>query len=372
MRARRIVGPKGAPGIVYGQFTGRARPACEPTPPSRVRPVTVPKPSPGRVLILGLPYFGRMLQEQLGARGWHADYHDHPGRNPAGWAEVAGLLLRADLLYLVGSRADRWSAQDLLLRGWRRPVVIHWVGTDVLLASEARDRGQLSAAVAQRPRHLCDAPWLIEELATLGMTAEYLPLPVPGLSHDAPPLPAAFRVLMYLPVDAFDREVFDMETLLALPRLFPEVQFTLLPSPPDTLPGELPPNLRALGWHPNLDPIYRESTVLIRLTSHDGTSFSALEAMSRGRYVIWSFPMPGAILARGRDEVAEALRVLIARHAAGVLGFNEEGMRHAREEFDPPAAVDALDLRLRAILGERGRPRHTTHRNRKSKIEHRK
>ena len=303
-----------------------------------------------RVLILGLPYFGRMLEEILRERGWQATFVPHPGRDIRGWARLLPLVARADLVYLISSRIDRGCPQDWLLRFRRRPVVVHWNGTDVLIAADEYRRGNASRRIAERAIHWCDAPWLVDELAAIGVKGEHVPLPIPVLSGEAPPLPARFRALLYLPVDAFDREVFDMETLLRLPRECPEVGFTLIPSPGESLPTPLPPNLEAPGWVTDMDALYAETTVLVRLTSHDGTSFMVLEALSRGRHVIWTYPMTGVIQASGFEAVSGALRELIARQAAGRLGLNDEGRRYALEQFDRAHLIEELDRRLRAVV----------------------
>lgn len=307
---------------------------------------------PPRVAILGLPYFGTMLAGLLNSRGWDATFLPHPGRRPAGWVRASARVARADLVYLVATRADRWSPQDIFLRVTRKPVVVHWVGTDVLLAREAAQRGQLAASVVRCPLHLCDAPWLADELADLGIRASQMALPVPGIAGPVP-LPATFHVLLYLPVDAFDREVFDMDTLLRLPVALPDVRFTLIPSPPETLPGPLPPNLRALNWVDDMDALYRDITVLVRLTSHDGMSFMAVEAMSRGRYVLWTHKVPGVRRVEGFDETLAALTHLRDEHAGGRLGLNTEGIAYVRESFDPARLLTALDDTLRSILRSR-------------------
>ena len=306
-----------------------------------------------RVLILGLPYFGTILERELRHRGWRARFVPHPGRSAAGWARLGGQLLRSDLLYLVGSRADRASGQARLLRWWRRPCVIHWVGTDVVFATDAHARGDLSSDVARKATHWCDAPWLVEELAEIGIASEYVSLPVVGLAEEAPPLPAEFRVLLYLPRDPIDRAGFDAETILALPTAIPGVPFTLVPSPPETLPQPLPANLTALPWVEDLDGVYRETTVYVRLPHHDGTSHMAVEALSRGRYVIWSAPFEGAIRASGQDEVVAALRGLLDLHARGELGLNTAGIARVKTAFDPAVAIGEVDRRLRALLRAR-------------------
>ena len=163
-------------------------------------------------------------------------------------------------------------------------------------------------------------------------------------------MPAEFRVLLYLPVDAFDREVFDMETLLRLPLAFPNVPFVLLPSPPETLPQPLPPNLEARGWVDGLDAVYREISCMVRLTSHDGTSFMVVETLARARQAIWSFPMEGAIQAQGFDEVAHVLGQLIRQHSAGELGLNSVGRDFVLKHFDSETLLSGLDARLRALL----------------------
>lgn len=301
--------------------------------------------------VLGLPYFGRRLSGELSGLGWRARFVPHPGRSVAGWVSVAAQVARAEVVYLIGSRFERWSPQDVLLRVRRRPVVIHWVGTDVQLAVDAHRRRRGSAAIAERAVHWCDAPWLVEELRLAGVRADYVPLPIPLEEGPPPPLPTQFTALLYYPVDGFDREVFDWETMRRLVEAFPGVRFVLIPSPPETLPGPLPPNLEARGWVEDMEALYREVTVLVRLTTHDGQSFMAAEAVSRGRYVIWTYPMPGAIQAAGFEAVATELGRLAERHAAGALGPNLEGRSAVLERWGRGAPLREIDARLRVLAG---------------------
>ena len=305
---------------------------------------------PPRIVILGLPYFGEMLARLLGERGWDAGFAAHPGRSVGGWLALIPRLARADIVYLIGSRIEKGSPQDRLLQLRRRPVVIHWVGTDVLIAAEEHGRGRASERIVTRATHWCDAPWLVDELQAMGVRSTHVPLPIPLTADEPPPLPRDFRVLLYLPVDAFDREVFDMETLLRLPREFPEVRFVMLPSPAGSLPQPLPANLEARGWVNDMDTVYRQISCMVRLTNHDGTSFMVVETLARGRQAIWTFPMEGAIEAQGFEEVTEALRGLIERHAAGELGLNSVGREFVFKHFDGETLLSGLDTRLRALL----------------------
>ncbi len=304
----------------------------------------------GSILILGLPYFGKLLAEDLGALGWRANYLPHPGRSAAGWTKVARSVARADIVYLIGSRIDRGSPQDRLLRLRRKPVVVHWVGTDVQIAVEEHRKHNVSLRVAEKPTHWCDAPWLVDELRTIGLVSEYVSLPITIPTAPPPPLPETFGVLLYYPVDAFDREVFDLETMLRLPGEFPQARFTLIPSPPETLPSPLPENLEARAWVEDMDALYRETTAIVRLTSHDGQSFMAAEALARGRYAIWTHPMPGCIRAEGFEQVSKALRTLVEKHEAGTLKPNAHGRRVVLDRFGKGRPLAELDERLRGLL----------------------
>ena len=310
-----------------------------------------------RIVILGLPYFGELLARLLGERGWDAAFLAHPGRNIRSWIALVPKLARADVVYLIGSRIEKGSPQHRLVQLRRKPVVIHWVGTDVLIAAEEHARGRASELIVERAVHWCDAPWLVDELGTLGVRSTHVPLPIPLAAGEPPPLPAEFRVLLYLPVDAFDREVFDMETLLRLPLEFPDVPFILLPSPPESLPQPLPANLETRGWVADMDAIYREISCMVRLTSHDGTSFMVVETLAHGRQAIWTFPMEGAMQAQGFEAVAEALRELIRQHSADELGLNTVGREFVLRHFDAKSLLTGLDNRLRALLPPKQRQR---------------
>ncbi len=189
-----------------------------------------------------------------------------------------------------------------------------------------------------------------EELATIGVNSEYVALPIPTLANDAPPLPGAFRALIYLPRQPAYRRVFDVESILRLPRDLPDIQFTIVPSPPESLPSPLPGNVEALAWVDDMDALYRRISVHIRLTLHDGMSFMVLEALSRGRHVIWTFPIEGAIHAPSYEAARDALADLYARHQAGTLGLNTAGRDYAQSHFKLQTLATELDGRLRALL----------------------
>jgi len=112
-----------------------------------------------------------------------------------------------------------------------------------------------------------------------------------------------------------------------------------------------------MGWVEDVEALYRQTTVFVRLTHHDGTAFTVLEAESRARHVIWTYDRPGVITARGHDAVKAALADLYARHQAGTLEPNAEGRDYALGHFNFQALATELDTRLQTLLGE-NRPKN--------------
>ncbi|GBD24471.1 hypothetical protein HRbin29_02149 [bacterium HR29] len=293
-----------------------------------------------RLAVIGLPFFGERVAALLAEAGIDARFLPSPVVEPRRTPWVLAELVRSDLVYAIGSRAARGAPVDLLLRLGKK-VVLHWAGSDVLFAQRDAESGRLSRRVAERAVHWAVAPWLVEELGALGIAAEERPLPLPIAWGEPVPLPETFRVLVYLPERPW--EPYDVEGTLAVMRALPDVPFLVVGGyvPPAPLP-----NVEALGFVPNMAEVYRRTSVLLRLTHHDGRSHSVIEALSFGRYVVWTYGLPGVVRVSGPAEAAAA----IARLRAEAHGLNERGLEEAaryRAEVLVPEAVE----RLRSIVG---------------------
>lgn len=297
-----------------------------------------------RVAVIGLPYFASRAARELRRVGIDARFVAHPGRSPRAWAAMAASLARARAVYAMGSEVSVNSPLDLLAR-LRRPILMHWVGSDVVYALAAARRGRLSRRLVRHARHLADAPWLADELATIGVTARELPLPVPAAIGGLLPLPPEFRVLVYLPGE-FQAD-YRVDDTMEVVRSLSDVQFTLVGG---YRPQPLP-NLEVLGRVPDMPAIYARVAAYLRLTHHDGMSHSVIEALSFGRYVFWDHELPGATtMVTNPAEAAEALRSLAARFASHSLAPNQTGAAYVRERFDPARVVADVRAELERLL----------------------
>ncbi len=280
-----------------------------------------------RIAVVGLPFFAERVAESLRDGGYRAVHLPRPGRSPGAWARLAGGLVRADLVYAVGSSIRVNSPVDLASRRGR-PVLLHWVGTDVLAAIEEHRAGRASRRLVEGAAHWADAPWCVDELAPIGIRAEHHPLPIPTAIGSPIPFPPAFRVLLYL--SPSPHAAYDVEGTLAMVKALPEIPFVVVGG---YQPTEPLPNLEARGFVTNMQAVYRETTVFVRLVKHDGMSHSVIEAMSFGRHVLWNYAYPGVTRVEDARGAIEALRDLHARFAAGSLELNETGAREVTQRY---------------------------------------
>lgn len=287
-----------------------------------------------RIAVLGLPFFAQRTAEGLREAGYDARYVARPGRSPRAWLGMLAELARADLVYAIGSSVATWGPLDLLALA-RRRIVMHWVGSDVQYALADGRRGRASRRLIRRATHWADAPWLVNELRPLRIRAAVRPLPVPIAVGEAAPLPAEFRVLVYLPERP--HAAYAVDETLAVMRALPDVRFVIAGG--FAAPAGFA-NVTSLGFVAGMADVYRDSVVLLRLVHHDGLSHSVVEALSYGRHAVWTYPFEGAIEAATPEAAIAALRDLQRRFTQHELGVNVEGIAKVTQRYSWSTILD--------------------------------
>lgn len=295
-----------------------------------------------RISVVGLPFYGERAAAGLREAGFDARHARRPA-SPFGWPASYARLLRSDLIYAIGSSVEKNSPLDLLARA-RRRILLHWVGSDVEHALGVHGRGRTSPRLV-RATHWVDAPWLADELLPLGIRAQLHPLPIPTAIGEPAPLPETFRVLVYLPEGPSD--VYDVFSTLEVMRALPGITFLIAGGFEPALPL---PNVQSLGYVQDMPALYRDCAAFLRLTRHDGMSHSVIEALSFGRYVVWSRPTPGALLAHDTGEAVAALRGLHQRFLSGDLPPNLEGATAVTQTYGWSTMRDELTREIDQLL----------------------
>ncbi|MGI8550499.1 MAG: glycosyltransferase family 4 protein [Dehalococcoidia bacterium] len=299
-----------------------------------------------RIVIGGLPYFGRMLAGLLRGSGWQCEYLQSAKVDPLAWAATARAVAGADLVYLIGGQIARWSRPDWLLRLGRRPVVMHWVGSDISYALNVARAGQTSGQLLQCPVHWSEASWTAQELRPLGVDAAVVPLTSARLPRQPAPLPLDFSVLTYLP-DARP-EFYGRASVLRLASSMPAVHFLVVGTRGHRY--DAPANVEFLGWQHRMDSVYARSSVLLRLPRHDGLSFMVLEALAAGRQVIWNRPLEGVVRVHDEEDAHQQIERLLGAHLRGELQLNQVGLDLVRTRYAPEQVRGDILSRFEAIL----------------------
>ena len=88
----------------------------------------------------------------------------------------------------------------------------------------------------------------------------------------------------------------------------------------------------------------RETSMLLRLTPHDGLPKMVLEALACGRSVVWNHPFPHCTLARTDAEVEAALIEQGRRRSP-----QEEASLFVRSEYAPQRMITSLKTVLDSL-----------------------
>jgi hypothetical protein len=304
-----------------------------------------------RVLIHGLQYFCQKLPAFLESEGW--EFRNYPPRWSKDILKSIYQLQRCDLAYTWGGRLTfgKFLTSAKLLG--KQKIVMFWCGSDVLHARVDFKAGRTEAWIAEKV-HWAGAPWLADEVRAMGLKCEFVPSTWISPVKQLAPLPEKFSVLSYLP-DAKRTDLYGIDQVLEVARAMPQIDFSIV----GLLPGQtlrVPPNVALHGRVAEMESFYRNATVIWRPARHDGLSFMSLEALARGRHVIWSYPFDGAFHSKNATTARIELERLLELHQAKKLEPNIAGAEFIAEHFSPEKIKKGILSRWKSIVDSAALP----------------
>ncbi len=197
--------------------------------------------------------------------------------------------------YRPGARTPRGRLFDLFWIAATRPANrrTYWIGTDVARAVAAAPDATPSSIRRDNiiaGASACGAPWFVDELKAIGISAHYLRFPYfLGETGDWAPWPSEFVISTYVPGNQPD--FYGAQMVAAVASELPGATFFVYGG------GAVParPNIAELGWVDDLPEQLLRCVVHLRLTEHDAIAGTVREALSVGRYVVFGYDVPGAI-----------------------------------------------------------------------------
>jgi hypothetical protein len=263
----------------------------------------------------------------------------------------------ADIVYWIyGPGPDLYSLFAKIIKP-RSKIVIHWVGSDVTYLDQNLHAGNIrkrlyymiwmmvnnSSIRENKVFHFAHGKWLQKELNHLGLRTNYLPIASIHniLKVEHPQIhEIKYDVISYIPYCRFD--FYGGNIFLKLASMMPENKFLIINS--DLNLNEIeaidiyPENLTALPKQSfdDTQKLYTESKCFLRLTKHDGMSFSVLEALYHKLHVLWTCDFPNVVKVQldDFDDILNKTKAIITDWKPNQIGhdfvvnnFNDEKMQ---------------------------------------------
>nr|WP_143548192.1 glycosyltransferase family 4 protein [Rhodopirellula sp. SM50] len=230
------------------------------------------------------------------------------------------------ILTVYNGPSDFMIRQLALARLLGTRVVRWWVGTDVMKCLDnPLDQRQTNLLNRFLSVNVAVSPHLVDELLSIGIKSQYIAsvttLEPPANLSQRKTLPKS--VLVYLPTNR--KEFYGGPIVRSAISNNPDVQFLIVADESHSLAKYS--NVKSLGWVGNMSDVWDEVGILLRVTQHDGMPRMVLDALQRGKHVIFSWSFPGCVFADSEETVNAAIHELKTG-----MSVNNEGI----------AAVEAI------------------------------
>ena len=241
-------------------------------------------------------------------------------------------LRQSDIIYWVFGRGPSiknffpiWIKKDPL-------IINHWIGSDILWEKKDRTRPNLINSLRKFVQdsiirrkikiggliNLTTAPWLVDELSDLHISAINLPITTLDLHelgtvdiHRAKDI----DFLSYVPFKKF--EFYGGDKILQLANRWQNYIFLLVCADLNEIPLDLvekmPKNVilsPKVKWK-NMFEFYNRSKFFIRYTSHDAISLSVLESLYFKLQVLWTYDFPFTQKIETQEKLSDSIPALI-------------------------------------------------------------
>jgi glycosyltransferase involved in cell wall biosynthesis len=290
-----------------------------------------------KILILGMPYFAKRLQNQLSKFDESNIYINlDTYYNKLDKLKYLWHILNTDIIYMHGGGICCSGTLNLALK-LNKKIFINWAGSDVLKAQEIKNNKMEEKRYIENITHLCETSWIQNELLALGISATLSPVMiydkqiVKNLN-----LPKVFTVLSYVSKDR--PEFYGIDTLIKLANDFPLINFRIAGIKDYT---KIPNNIKLLGWV-DMKKEYLNSIVYIRTPKHDGLAYSVLEALSYGRMVFRNYDFNFVNYFKDYNDLKLQLSKVIDDFNNGKLTINQDAIDFVQTEFSKEKVLGNL------------------------------
>lgn len=231
---------------------------------------------------------------------------------------------KIDILYNEYSGEILWL-YILLCKIRRKKIITHWIGTDVLNYKNTWFNRKFFNSINI---HLCNDLNLKKELKDLQISAETLTIIPNTMDLSLPSMPDEHAVLVYLPKGK--EKFYGYDTVKQLSNIYTNINFYIVANDDKTLFTEN--NVKVLGYlsFDEMAVLYKDISIILRITYHDSISQMIIEGMYKGKEVIWNWDHPLIHVCKSFDDVNNTMKSIVCAQPK----INEVEIKYAKEHYN--------------------------------------
>lgn len=235
-------------------------------------------------------------------------------------------MLKVDYIYNVYTSEHIWK-KALLCKLFGKKIITHWIGTDAYNAIKLKKKYRYKFI----DFHFACFESIQDELKCIDINSVVLPIFPYKMDLSLSKMPDIHACLIYMP--AGKEEFYGFNVLKKIFSEFGKLKFYIVANDNKDFFSDFP-NVEVLGELSieEMNEIYNRISIVIRLPKHDGLSMSVIEALGKGKIVLWNYHYPYVNYVENENDIIRCINhvletkpiVNIKEHEFISLTFNAD------------------------------------------------
>lgn len=216
-------------------------------------------------------------------------------------------LCKIDVLYNIYNTPDIWKL-FLVAKILRKKIITHWIGSDTLYFL---NKGNIDHRFLKYVDvHLSCSDNIYQEMISVGIESTVLPIVPYEQIFIESTTPNEHAVMIYMPKGR--EELYGYHSLIKVFQKFSKLPFFIVANDDkEKFPFA---NVKPLGWlnKDEMGDLYNQVSIVLRFVEHDGLSMSIIEALAKGKSVIWNYDHDFVFKASNYEEIVATLENILS------------------------------------------------------------
>lgn len=213
-------------------------------------------------------------------------------------------ISKIDILYF-GYGVYYFPIAIIIAKILGKKVIMHWIGSDVLEFDKSAHKKIILKKV---DIHLACSHLIASELKKYNIDAKVIPIIPLDMKFSLSKMPKKHAAMFYLPTNKED--FYGIDYLYHLAKSFPTTTFYVVGNEKRIFKENNIINLGRVSLE-EMNDLYDKISILVRTPKHDGLSIMLLEALMRGKEVIYCYNFPYVHQAESKEQAEKAFAEIV-------------------------------------------------------------